>query len=352
MHIEPYMALNILIQGSWIKDRDLPKEKENVEEYFFSLARHLINSKHKVLLATPRYYDLLLANEIERLCKETDKNPKDYITFLLSDRFSENPTVGRVFKFPKFHWWSEERTFLVQKADVIVSIGGGKGTADCVYKAFLIGKPVFVGRLTERSRYSWLKRPSGYYYLKPNDSEFIEDNNISADEFFDEVFKIIDAIDGNGTKYSRRIFVIHGRDYYKRDKLVKILKKMDFEPIVLEQEPSRGLTIVEKLEQNLNNVGFSFVIYTPDDVGKIIGGIEEPRARQNVIFEHGLLIGVLGRDRVCALICGDVKMPSDLQGLIYEKINEIDREAVVVAHILTNAGYIVDMGKLIEIEEH
>jgi hypothetical protein len=235
--------------------------------------------------------------------------------------------------------------FLVNKADVIVVIGGGKGSAECTSNAFLIDKPVFVARLTEASRYIWLQRPSGYYYLKQKDSEFIEDINNSADDFFDEVFSIIDSL--NSSKYSRRIFLVHGRDHYTRDKLVKILKKMDFDPIVLAQEPSRGLTIVEKLEKNLNNIGFSFVLYSPDDEGKIIGGVEEFRARQNVIFEHGLLAGVLGRDRVCALICGNVEMPSDLHGLIFEKINEIEREAVIIARILSDAGYTVDLGKLV-----
>jgi hypothetical protein len=102
--MKSFMAHNILFQGGWIKDRDLLNEKDKVEEYIFSFARHLIKSNHKVILSSPRGYDLLLASEIERLCKETGKNPKDYITFLLSDRYSENPTVGRVFKFPKFHW--------------------------------------------------------------------------------------------------------------------------------------------------------------------------------------------------------------------------------------------------------
>lgn len=41
------------------------------------------------------------------------------------------------------------------------------------------------------------------------------------------------------------------------------------------------------------------------------------RARQNVIFEHGYLIGKLGRDRVCALVDGDIEYPSDINGVVY-----------------------------------
>lgn len=43
----------------------------------------------------------------------------------------------------------------------------------------------------------------------------------------------------------------------------------------------------------------------------------ELRARQNVVFEHGHLIGKLGREKVCALIKGDVENPGDIDGIIY-----------------------------------
>ena len=340
------MKMNILFQGGWKKDRDLLEEKKELEKFSLSFAMNLINSDHRVILTTPRYYDLFIANEIERLCKKTGKNPKDYITFLLSDRFSETPTIGRVIKFPKFRWWLEERAFFVRKADLVVAIGGGKGTADSIYKGFTMGRPVFVARITDSSRYAWYQRPTDYHYLELNDAEFIEDINISADEFFNETFRIIDMLVNK--RYNKRIFIVHGRDHHTRDKLVGILKRLEFEPIVLEREPSKGLTIIEKLEEEADNVGFTFVIYTPDDLGKISGGEEENRARQNVVFEHGLLIGVLGRERVCALICGNIKMPSDLQGLIYERINEIEREAVIIARILSNAGYLVNAGRLVD----
>ena len=44
---------------------------------------------------------------------------------------------------------------------------------------------------------------------------------------------------------------------------------------------------------------------------------EKYRARQNVVFEHGYLIGKLGRDHVCALVKGNLETPGDISGVVY-----------------------------------
>jgi hypothetical protein len=49
------------------------------------------------------------------------------------------------------------------------------------------------------------------------------------------------------------------------------------------------------------------VLITPDDVGGLKGRPQQYRARQNVIFELGFLIGKLGGCRVCVLIQGRFK---------------------------------------------
>ena len=66
------------------------------------------------------------------------------------------------------------------------------------------------------------------------------------------------------------------------------------------------------------------------------------------MFEHGLLIGLMGRDRTCAIIKGnDLEIPSDIQGMIYEKIGDIKTEALTVAKVLKQAGYKVDASNLL-----
>ena len=50
-------------------------------------------------------------------------------------------------------------------------------------------------------------------------------------------------------------------------------------------------------------------------------GKMQRRARQNVIFEAGLFVGRLGRDRVALLYEPGVEIPSDLHGLLYAELD-------------------------------
>jgi len=45
-------------------------------------------------------------------------------------------------------------------------------------------------------------------------------------------------------------------------------------------------------------------------------GDEKDRARQNVIFEMGYFIAKLGKQKVCAIIKGDIEIPSDYSGIL------------------------------------
>ena len=57
------------------------------------------------------------------------------------------------------------------------------------------------------------------------------------------------------------------------------------------------------------------------------------------MFEHGLLIGLLGRERTCAIINGDIEIPSDIRGMLCEEITDLRGEAIKIAKVLKDAGY-------------
>jgi predicted nucleotide-binding protein len=46
--------------------------------------------------------------------------------------------------------------------------------------------------------------------------------------------------------------------------------------------------------------------------------VAEMRARQDVLLELGYFIGRLGRNKVCALKRGELEIPSDFGGVVYE----------------------------------
>ncbi len=123
------------------------------------------------------------------------------------------------------------------------------------------------------------------------------------------------------------VFIVYGHDLAAREGLELVLHKMGLKPIVLENLPADGDTIIEKLERYLGehgNVGFACALLTPDDEGHEAGksGQKKYRARQNVILELGMVLARLGRRRVLILIKESVEQPSDIAGLIYRPFKE------------------------------
>jgi len=131
---------------------------------------------------------------------------------------------------------------------------------------------------------------------------------------------------------NKSVFVVYGHDIGCRKDLELVLHRMGLEPIVLGNLPAAGDTIIEKLEKYLGehcNVGYAFVLLTPDDEGHKAGKSEDKnyRARQNVVLELGMVLAKLGRKRVAILHKESVELPSDINGLLYisfkESIDEI-----------------------------
>ena len=89
-----------------------------------------------------------------------------------------------------------------------------------------------------------------------------------------------------------RVFIVHGHDDALKNEVARFVEKFGLKTIILHEQASSGNTIIEKIEEH-SNVGFGIVLYTPCDVGA--KSEKSPnlqlRARQNVVFEHGFLIG-------------------------------------------------------------
>lgn len=144
---------------------------------------------------------------------------------------------------------------------------------------------------------------------------------------------------------SRRVFVVHGHDDGAREAVARFLERLDFEAIILHERASRGCTVIEKVE-NHGDVGFAVVLLTPDDVGCVKGGEAQPRARQNVLLELGYFIGRLGRDRVCALKRGDLEIPSDFGGVVYDSFDAGGGWKQALGRELQAAGFVIDWNKV------
>ena len=115
------------------------------------------------------------------------------------------------------------------------------------------------------------------------------------------------------------IFLVHGHDTGLREKVENQLRRWinPVEVVILDQQASRGLTLVEKFEEHAETATFAIVLATPDDEGRARDAPQpNPRARQNVVFEMGYFFAKLGRGRVVVLNTG-VEQPSDVAGIVY-----------------------------------
>lgn len=151
----------------------------------------------------------------------------------------------------------------------------------------------------------------------------------------------------------KQIFIVHGHDGTARDQLELVLHRLGLEPFILMNTSGDGKTIIEALEGQIgrdHTADFGIVLITPDDMGyaKADGeGKVEPRARQNVILETGMLISSLTRERMALVVKGHVELPSDLQGVIQLRYNDHIREIVPkLIERLKNGGFDIDSGRI------
>ena len=178
-------------------------------------------------------------------------------------------------------------------------------------------------------------------YTKDITDEILEEAQNSLDTAVSELKKEIPIYSNH------KVFIVHGRDTLLRTQVENVLRALGLEPIILQEQANNGKTIIEKIEE-CTDVGFGIVLYTPCDEGRLKSedGELKPRARQNVVLEHGYLMAKLGRERVCCLVSKNVEFPSDIQGIGYIPANDIDQWKYKIAKELKAAGFDIDMNKL------
>jgi len=148
-------------------------------------------------------------------------------------------------------------------------------------------------------------------------------------------------------KDTSKVFIVHGHDGESKEKTARFIEKLGFQAIILQEQPNQGRTIIEKIEA-FSNVGFGIALYTPDDLGNVkseaLNDDLRPRARQNVVFEHGYLMGEIGRENVATLVSGKIELPSDLGGVVYisDKNWQVD-----IAREMKASGYEINFDAIL-----
>lgn len=171
--------------------------------------------------------------------------------------------------------------------------------------------------------------------LKNAESKFINLNKEKPLEEKNEK-KLIDK---------QKVFIVHGHDDTLKIETARFIERLGLEAIILHEQANGGKTIIEKIEE-YTNVGFGIVLYTPCDVGGKTKDDLKNRSRQNVVFEHGYLIGKLGRKNVSSLVKDFIETPSDISGVVYTPFDPAGAWKFTLAKEMKESGYLIDMNKI------
>jgi predicted nucleotide-binding protein len=141
-------------------------------------------------------------------------------------------------------------------------------------------------------------------------------------------------------KSSRRVLIVSGRNRKAHRELQLWLKELHLDAVVMEAHSTQGsATAAEALETAMATCGTAIVLATPDDEGRLVVDEDgrqlrpgqnqklQPRARQNVVLELGMLWGHLGRERVVLLIEKSVDIGTDTAGFMTIRFTDDVRTA-------------------------
>jgi predicted nucleotide-binding protein len=132
------------------------------------------------------------------------------------------------------------------------------------------------------------------------------------------------------------VYIVPGGDSEANESVVRLIESFKLTPTIINTDR----IIID--EEQYNDASYAIIIYSPDEEGyEKTYKIPQPRARQNVVFKHGYLIGRMGRPNVCALLTDrKIEMPDGILGILYMiKQNEWQ---VRIAEKLRIAGFDID----------
>jgi Predicted nucleotide-binding protein containing TIR-like domain len=316
-----------MIEGKTLLFQGSPATPEDGRSSPFcrALARHVVDEKCLLVFGGFTELEFLMAEEVRERCEALSVSSRDHLAWYTSgtDIDDERMRVGRHYQLNDLFTFGSHgslRTYLVELSDALITIGGGKGVADSVEKARLIGKPFFPIPLGGgESEVLWKQFVTGELPFCSRDAfEQLGDQNLPVDETVGLVFEQLRTW---WSPRQARVFIVHGHDgslkYELKDFIQNTLGLG--EPVILQDLPSGGKTIIEKLEEYADTANLVFVLLTPDD--KVVTGGEPSesswRSRQNVILELGYFLGRLGRrsGQVLLLYKGTLELPSDISGI-------------------------------------
>ena len=150
------------------------------------------------------------------------------------------------------------------------------------------------------------------------------------------------------------VFIVHGRDLVFLDQVESYIFSCGIKPIVLTKITGAEQSLLQKFFSWAGKARFAIVLLSADDIGAsrlqydYEGGGDKAlrfRARQNVVLELGFFYGSLGWENVWVLykpaveVFPDFERPSDLDGVIFDRVDVEGQWKEILAERLQGAGF-------------
>ena len=170
------------------------------------------------------------------------------------------------------------------------------------------------------------------------------------EEYWDDEDQVVESYQTSQTNQPidlTKVFIVHGRDLGTMNTVARFIRDLELEPVVLQEQPNEGLTIIEKFER-YSQVGFAVILFTPDDIGALKDSLLDSaqfRARQNVLLELGYFLGKLGRRNVRVLLKDAVEIPSDYYGVLTTQLDDAGAWKNELIREMKSAGLAVDANR-------
>ncbi len=140
------------------------------------------------------------------------------------------------------------------------------------------------------------------------------------------------------------VFVIHGHDSPMKREVQLFINRCGLRDRVGHEEADISGSILDKLTSDKDLPVYAIAALSPDDT-QHDGSLW---ARQNVIFEIGYFMGLLGRKKVRLLRQAGTAIPSDLQGILYTNYDEEGAWRVKLAKEMRAVGIPVNEERLVD----
>jgi hypothetical protein len=320
--------MRVAITGSWRPEDKKKWQLRNrrlYREAVAALGAELVKLGHRLVVATDSPYtaDRAAVDGAERAAPALGIPYPPIVDLLRSDADAFQELAARRPGFINLRSAPEApevaKLYQVQRADVVLAIGGAEKTLEAIIAAAASGKRVvpvgcFGGAAAEAVKIfeamggSWGPHVPSSDILGPLATAWSPGS----------VELVLRAL---GVRHPR-LLLVHGRDLDSRDRLARFLVGLGMRPLIMAAEATLGRSLPEKFEDVAKAVDAAIALVTPDDIGRLRAGSRRDlsaRARQNVWVEFGWFWGAVGRSRVLLLGKHGVEMPSDLSGLLVEE---------------------------------